>query len=326
MNKDNNIPQSILGIIRWFCPEQLLEGIEGDLVEQYQNDLSQGSRSRAMRRLIWNIIRLFHPEIVLRNKFKTSIIQTMMVRNYIKVSLRNIQKRKLYSLINTIGLAIGMAFCLLIFLFVKDENSFDQFHVNKDRIYRIEVKSYDYWNEDGNPEQKFSLHPYNQMALGVALKEEASAVEYVTRFGSGFSAGVQFQDKLYKEEVTYVDADFFRIFSFELVAGSLNKVFDNNNSLVLTQSMAKKYFNEQNPIGQIIDVDQGGTRQYTVAAVLRDPPSQSSIDFDFLLPYQNWGSYERQMARWGNFNTPTIIQLEKNATVENLRENMNAIK
>lgn len=250
----------------------------------------------------------------------------MMIRNYIKVSLRNIQKRKLYSLINTIGLSVGLAFCLLIFLYVRDENSFDQFHANKDRIYRIEVKSYDYWNEDSSQEQKFSLHPYNQLALGIALKDEAPAVEYVTRFGSGFSAAVQYKDKLYKEEVTYVDADFFRIFSFDLVAGSLNKVFENSNTLVLTQSMAKKYFNGQSPIGQTIDVDHGGIRQYTVAAVLQDPPSQSSIDFDFLLPYQNWGAYERQMARWGNFNTPTIVQLTENATVENLRENMNAIK
>ncbi|MCB0488163.1 MAG: ABC transporter permease [Cyclobacteriaceae bacterium] len=327
MNKDNNIPQSILGIVRWFCPEQLLEGIEGDLVEQYQDDLAQGSRSRARRRLIWSIIRLFHPEILLRNKFKTSIIQTMMVRNYIKVSLRNIQKRKLYSLINTIGLAIGMAFCLLIFLFVEDEKSFDKMHENKDRIYRVEIRAFDYWNKAVPEKERYNTHAYTQLALQPVLKEESVVVEFASRYSSNFKGAVRNEDKVFTEDLTFVDKDFFHMFSFPLLAGGLNKIFSTKEEVVLTPVIARKYFGDQDPLGKtlLIDAEGTGEKAFVVSGIIKEPPANSSLEFSILLPVVNRPYYERQINRWANFNVATLVQLKRGGSTTAFRDNLEKI-
>src|SRR5689334_20223715 len=127
-------PKWPLKLLEWFCPRELYEGIEGDLVEQFYADLTSNGERVARRKLLWSVIRFFHIEILLRNRFTIRLINTIMVGNYFTVALRNIQKRKLYSFINAFGLSIGIAFCMLIWLFIQDELSFDQFHENKKDI------------------------------------------------------------------------------------------------------------------------------------------------------------------------------------------------
>src|ERR1051325_2343456 len=129
-------PKILTRFLERFCPPQLLEGIEGDLVEQFYLDLETHGPSIAKRRLAWNVIRFFRLQILLRNRYTVKLINSIMVVNYFKVAVRNIQNRKLYSFINAFGLSIGIAFCMLIWLFIQDELSFDQFHVNKENIYR----------------------------------------------------------------------------------------------------------------------------------------------------------------------------------------------
>src|SRR5690349_24625767 len=103
-----------------------------------------------------------------------------MIRNYIAVALRNIFRRKLFSFINAFGLSVGIAFCALIWLYIEDERSFDQFNVNKDRIFRMEVKSFNTW--DRNPDKPFDRHAWMQMGLQPALKEDFPEVEFAARF------------------------------------------------------------------------------------------------------------------------------------------------
>src|SRR5687767_5020621 len=134
MNKRRSYPSWTLSFLQWFCPPALYEGIEGDLLEAFDRDVERVGWRQARRRMIWSTLRFFRPEIILRNKFSRQIINTIMIGNYLKVASRNILKRKLYSFINAFGLSIGLAFCILIYLFISDERSFDQFHVNKDRI------------------------------------------------------------------------------------------------------------------------------------------------------------------------------------------------
>jgi putative ABC transport system permease protein len=124
-------PQLLLRFLEWFCPPALYEGIEGDLLEEYEADLKDKGKRKANLRLAFNVLKFFRPGIVLRNRVKMELINTIMVGNYIKVASRNIVKRKLYSFINAFGLSIAIAFCTLIYLFVQDEKSFDQFHENK---------------------------------------------------------------------------------------------------------------------------------------------------------------------------------------------------
>lgn len=230
-----------------------------------------------------------------------------MISNYVKVAVRNMQKRKLYSFINAFGLSIGIAFCLLIYLYVQDERSFDQFHANKDRIYRLEEKSYDTWQQQ--PDQPYRQSAWLQAALQPALKEECPQVEYATRYSPDMRAIFRYGDKVFTEEVCYVDPDFFKMFSIEWISGSPATVFSNLQETVITTEIASKYFGSEDPIGKIIELENEGARQFTVVGVVEPMPANSSIHFQVLVPQPNRPFYDRNVQNWGNFNTPTFAQL-----------------
>lgn len=247
-----------------------------------------------------------------------------MLGNYVKVTARNIGKRKLYSFINAFGLSIGIAFCMLIYLFIQDEQSFDQFHVNKNRIFRIEEKSYNYWDNSKTESERYSQSAYLQMALKQALKDELPEVEKATRYSSS-RAIVKYGDKVFTENIRYVDGDFFGMFSFKLLAGNANKLFKNKSEVVLTPKVVNKYFGTEDPIGKTLIINENGEKSLTVVGIIEAPPANSSIDFQILLPQENRPNYERQMNRWGNFNTPTLVQLVENADLVNFKRNLDEL-
>src|SRR5205085_548271 len=160
-----------LNFVGWFCPPPLLEGIEGDLTEQYASDIAASGRWKARRKLAGGALKFFHYEIISRNKFGLRLINTIMLGNYLRVATRNIQKRKMYSAINAFGLSIGIAFCMLIWLFIRDERSFDQFQENKGQIVIVEENSYNYWNPEMAEEDRWNRSVWIQSGLLLELKK-----------------------------------------------------------------------------------------------------------------------------------------------------------
>ena len=230
-----------------------------------------------------------------------------MIQNYLKVASRNIIKRKMYSFINAFGLSIGIAFCILIFLFILDEMSFDQFHSNKDRIFRMEEKSYDTWQQD--PKNPYNRSAWLQAGLKQGLKDEIPEVELATRFNGGSTAVFRSGDKVFTEKITYVDGDFFKMFSFRLLSGNKDKLFQNKSDVVLTPAIARKYFGDEDPLGKTVLIDDEGEKPFTVVGIIEAPPSNSSLEFQILVPQENRPYYDRNVSNWGNFNTPTLVQL-----------------
>lgn len=319
MNKDK-----WLRLLEWLCPPSLYEGIEGDLLEQFEHDVTEVGEKQANRRFALNALKFLRPGILLRNKFTIRLINTIMIGNYFKVAQRNILKRKLYSFINAFGLSIGISFCILIFLFIQDERSFDQFHTNKNHIYRIEENSYNYWNPKLEEKDRYHRSSYLQIALKQTLKDELPEVQYATRFNSG-NGIVSYGDKVFTEDLVYTDDDFFKMFSFRLIAGNADKLFDNKLEVVLTPAVAEKYFGNEDPVGKTILIDNEGEKSFIVAGIIESPPANSSFDFKILVPQENRPGYERQMARWGNFNTPTFVQLSPTADMKVFRQNLGKI-
>lgn len=320
-------PRFALRFLRWFCPQGLVEAIEGDLREQFEEDLQATGnptvvRRRARRRFIVNVIKFFRPSILLRNKFRHPLQQPLMFSNYLKVASRNIRRQKLYSFINAIGLSIGIAFCLLIYLYIEDERSFDQFHTNKDRIYRIQEKSFDTWQP--NPEKPYQESAWLQTGLAPALKTDLAEVELACRFNPDADGIVRYQDKAITESVTYTDADFFKMFSFPLIAGNPDKLFQNKSDVVITPEIAEKYFGKEDPMGKTITIDVEGEKSFIVAGIIEAPPANSSFDFKILVPQENRPYYDRNLDNWGNFNTPTFVLLRENVTEETFKSNLAA--
>src|SRR5690348_10541830 len=177
-----------------------------------------------------------------------------MFKNYFKIAVRNLWKNKALSFINIFGLATGMACSLLIFLFVTDELSYDRFNKDSERIYRV-VK--DFVNDDGSRLPDATTPP----ALAPAMQKEIPGVEHVTRVFPCWGSNILFtyKDKhIYEDKVYRVDSSFFDVFTFPFIKGDVKSAFKEVNSVIITESTAKKYFGTEDPMGKVLKVDRLG--------------------------------------------------------------------
>jgi putative ABC transport system permease protein len=248
-----------------------------------------------------------------------------MINNYLKIAARNILKRKLYSFINAFGLSIGIAFCVLIYLFIQDEKSFDQFHSNKHRIYRMHTTNFDSEAFAKGEKNFYRSHAYMPAKLGEVMLDELAEVEHMTRIKSDVEGVMRYQDKIFKEKAVCVDSGFFQMFSFPLIKGDKNTVFRNTSDAVITEEIAQKYFGDQDPIGKIFTISMNGEKTFSVAGVITAPPANSSITFKILLPMeaQPWFAHSRD--QWGNFSYPTFVQVRKGTDVAGFKTHLDTL-
>ena len=240
-----------------------------------------------------------------------------MFKNYLKIAVRNLWKYKGLSFINIFGLASGMACSLLIFLFVTDELSYDRFNTDADRIYRV-VK--DFVNDDGSRLPDATTPP----AVAPAIQKEIPGIEHVTRVFPGWGANFLFtyKDKhLYEQKLYRVDSSFFDVFSFPFVKGNAENAFKEVNSIVITQSMSKKYFGNEDAMGKVLHEDRLG--DLMVKGVVKDVPSNSHFHFDFLISTRKFaGDID---GNWGFYNFYTYILLKPNVDIKAIDQKIEAI-
>ena len=196
-----------------------------------------------------------------------------MLKNYLTVAWRNLRRHQAFSLINIAGLAVGMACALLIFLYVQDELSFDQHHVNKDRIYRLIT---------GRQGASFDGIAKVSGPWGVAARNALPEVEQMARFRFFGQTLVSRGDvRFYEANAFYTDPSVFDIFSFPLRLGNPETALAEPNAVVLTESIARRYFGEENPLGQTLTFD--GQSDFTVTGVMDDVPANAHFTFPFLV-------------------------------------------
>lgn len=222
--------------------------------------------------------------------------RTAMLRNYIIIAFRNLLKHKSYTVINISGLAIGLACAIVVLIFVRTENTFDNYHVEKDRLYRLSLAS-EVISSGSSQERAVT-----SILWGPTLKKDYPEVEEYIRF-------VQLADQnnpwefIYnnnsftESSILYADPSVFKTFSWELTQGDPETALTEPSTMVLTESMAAKYFGSENPVGKVIAIDpkqrdQNGnmmttTFDYTVVGVIQDIPKNSHFTFDFLMPTAN---------------------------------------
>jgi len=220
-----------------------------------------------------------------------------MLKNYLLVALRNLIRNKIISLIHITGFGLGIAAFLFALQTVIFEFTFDNFHKDKDRIFNIPLTIV---NQDGSQGHFLSATPplYHQIKAYLPEAELVTRCMYqnnrepycVLTYTDPNGKQISFNEL----NARYVDEDFLKIFDFNILQGSREHALDGNSTLVITQSIAQKYFGDDNPIGKVLELRTGGpeTRQtkftYQVSAVLEDVPSNSSLQFDILLPFRNF--------------------------------------
>jgi putative ABC transport system permease protein len=245
-----------------------------------------------------------------------------MIKNYFVLFVRNLTRQKLFSFINLLGLTVSMMSTLLIFLYVRHEFSFDRFHKDADRIYRVNQTFI--WGESSN-NQFASTGP----GVAFALEAELPEVELITSIHTPGNFIISYTNPA-KEVVTFeqdkilaADTNFFRMFNFPMTKGQPQTALRQAQTLVMTESTAKKYFGSENPVGKLVRLGSlgGGDEQktYEVTGVVKDTPDNSYIQFNVLLSMNSFPQIKRMNWSWVWTQLETFIRLDKTADVANTR-------
>ncbi len=313
-------PKWALQFLRWFCREDYLEEIEGDLTEVFKKQQANSPR-KANWIFAWSVIKYVRPEFM--KSFKThQPYPTTMYRSYIKIGWRNLLKSKTYSLINISGLAIGLACALAIGLFIQDEFSYDRFHRHAGDIYRVVQRQ----NQAGEIYDVAS----SPGLMGEAMRADFPEVVKSCLLGYKRS-GVLQQGEVTVESssITMADLGFLKMFDFPLLAGNPDKVFTERNQIVITDRMAVNLFGpdwmaDNQLLGKTISyTGTGGERVRTedlvLAGVIKDPPVNSHLQFEVILSYDPKGDNN---TNWYSNNFLTYVQLNSGANIEEVNRKL----
>lgn len=226
-----------------------------------------------------------------------------MIRSYFVIALRNLRKHFGYAALNVTGLALGIACCLLMILYVQDELSYDRFHINADRIVRVVLAASD---EGGQRIARTSA------LLGPALEDAFPAVEHAVRLDPETGV-VKIGNRRFHEDLIFADAAFFDVFSFPLTDGDPSSALLDPSSVVLSEAAAQKFFGDVNPLGRTMSIRLGESfHDFTVTGIAAPIPSASSIRFDVLLPFERLAYFNEASihASWATLANSTYVLLE----------------
>jgi len=228
-----------------------------------------------------------------------------MIRNYFKIAWRNLKKNRLYALINIIGLTAGIVSCLLIGIYIKHELSYDRFNQNADKIVRVTM-DYNF----GGDAQKIAV---TGTKIGPQFKRTFPQIADFVRIEKSTRV-IGYKSLLFKEKsFLYAEPSFFKIFSFKLLRGDAANALNTNDKIVITQTAAKKYFAEEDPIGKVLKV---GDKNFMVSAIAADAPTNSQIQFDFIVPFSVLDAAKTE--EWTSANYMTYLLLDNKNQVEPL--------
>jgi putative ABC transport system permease protein len=233
-----------------------------------------------------------------------------MLRNFAKIAWRNLLKNRTFSIINIFGLSLSVAFCLLLFFYIRNEQSYDTFPEKKDRLFRLESTSL-YGDADAKPASHlFSfLTKGNEvdntlitsLVIGRDIERSFPEVKSITRFQDQESALIKVDKTVYKlSHLVYADDNFFKNFSFPIIKGNPDALAASIKNIIISESTAKKFFGSADPIGKRIKLVGDSTQLFTIAAIAANAPANSSIQFDAVFPLQSDPDYQANID--GGFN------------------------
>jgi putative ABC transport system permease protein len=237
-----------------------------------------------------------------------------MIKNYFKTAFRNLWRNKGFSLINIVGLSVGLACCMLIFLYTMDEVSYDRFNVNAANIYHLAV-------DDKSPDGQVHKFSSTGDMPGPNFKRQLPEIQDFVRIQGG-SYTVKRGNEVFDQEALYVDSNFFSVFTFPMVYGNSQSALNDPHSIVLSEEIAEKYFGKGNPVGKTLNLKVDDKFQpFRVAAVTRKSPQNSSIKIKTLLP-KKVNQIDNQ---WTNFFENTFFVIKPGTNIKQLDAKINNV-
>ena len=230
-----------------------------------------------------------------------------MLRNYLVIAIRNLVRSTSYSLINIVGLALGIACCILVFSYVRHELSFDDFHTQKENIFRVNLLA----KTPSGGIRELASEP---LPLGPTLKETFPEIQHACRIIAGKTI-VQIPGReAIRQSVLYVDPEFFRLFTFPVITGNGPGAFSRKSSVVLSEAAARLYFGSEPATGKVLTLTIGDSASgFIIDGVVASAPENSSITFDLLLPFEDYPEYKEMSPVWTSWIANTYIELAGNS-------------
>lgn len=297
---DQEPPQWSLRFLKLYCKPRALEIIEGDAYELFYKRIETEGLRQARRKFSWDVLRFFRIRYIKGLEDFNSLNNIAMFKNYFKISVRSLLKQRFYSFINISGLALGLAACLLILLYVTRELSYDQYHKDGDRVYYVANGTSGAWTP---------------ARLGIQMKIDFPEVEEIARIQGPFSQTFKVNNQVFKEDRGYnADSAFYQIFTVDFLEGNPSEALTEPNSIVLTETLAHKLFNFESALGQIIKVDGNDVQ---VTGVVADPPKNTHFRYSYINSYPNesWVT----IGNWTGNNFFTYVKLSPGATPEQVQ-------
>ncbi|MEI9917679.1 MAG: ABC transporter permease [Bacteroidota bacterium] len=300
-------------LLHWFCDPDLLEDLEGDLNELFETRASKNI-SHAKWMYTVDVLKLFRPGIIKNFNWFNPANNTDMIFNHIKTALRQAAKHKGYTAINIAGLVVGLASCMLILLWVMDELNKDQFHEKADRTYQV-------WRNMIQDSGAINTTEGIPFPLEHVLRTQYPEIESVSSMSWENEYLFSFNDVSSYEKGRYATPGFFDVFTFPLIVGNEKKFFEDENSMMISDRMALKFFGpewKEKAIGQIIKIDE--KVEIIVNGVFKEPGNDSSIHFDWIIPGKGYIDQHTWVNSWFNGGFRMYFSLKPGADVDAVRE------
>lgn len=316
-------PRWAAHLLEWYCKPSLYEDLQGDLHEYFERNVDKRGVSYARLIYIVDVLKFFRPYTVQKPQIFKRMNHFILFTNYFKTSVRSMARNKLFSTINVVGLAISMSVGLLMIAFLSDVYSFDTFHEKYERIYRV-GNTYQYLEEDENRFASTSIQ------AATRVKNDIPGIEDMVLMVRNFNGDARFNEKIIAINGLWAQESFFSVFSFKLKKGDPATALKEPYSLILTESTATKLFEDTDPLGKTIRLNDKDN--YTITGVLEDMPDNSHIKTEALASFATYAAKEKEneestrMTRWDNMWSNYIyIVVRPDQDVEALQASLNAI-
>jgi putative ABC transport system permease protein len=305
--------------LEWYCRPELLEEIQGDAYELFDKRLVANGHKAARRAFVWDVLRSFRLSTIRRITYKFS---PDMYKSNFKIAWRSLVKHKMYSAIKIGGFAIGIAACLLIALFIKDELSYDSNYPEANRIYRVVAET---------TEGEFAGQGVDFPApFAKALKDEFPEFENVARINpnSLFTGGgnpirrIDAAQNTYEEGFIFADQELLDILQIKMIYGDRKHALDEPNTIVISERKAQQYFPNENPVGKMLIANDNKDKPVKIGGVMANFPSTSHLQYDFLIAMKGVEFYNGEQSNWGASNYHTYVLLKPGVDIAKLEKKM----
>ncbi len=311
MNRNSKIspPKWADRFLQFYCKTEFLEEIQGDAYEIFDRRVEAGKILKAKLGFVWNVLRFFRWSNLKKSKKSNSNFITM-TRNNFKVAARVLWQQKINTVLNVSSIAVGLACFLMISLYIKQEVSFDTFHENGGRIYRV-------WAKEDYGEGQVFFYTESAQPLAPALEANIPEIEETVQF-DGFNFLVGEGEGRINERVAVASPNFFSVFSFPVLRGNVTAPLADRNGIALSESYATKYFGKEDAVGKALTVEVGGEkRQFTVSAVFKDLPKNTGFSFNMMVSNADKEQYysKQVLQAWFNISAETYVLLKEGTNV-----------